>query len=372
MGRRGPQRRLLLEPRALVAAYQAGTRSSDLALMHGCSLSTVSKRLREAGVETHGNPRQRLLEPSALIAAYQRGDSALELAKRYGCSIQTVLSRLREAGVRIRPAGERHTVKELGLRSSKAARFKEIIDGLLLGDGCINNAGVLQVAQSIRRVGWLRVIMQLCSDLEIACGMTPARAPKRAAYIKGRCVRGGPSRTFYAHTYKETKDQRLRWYPHGTKRVPRDLAVTPLSVALWYCGDGTGSKNGTMEFCTQGFSRADVCRLARRLSETFQVHAYVGQATDGPVVRIDRRDDAFKIKQLIKAFIPRCCVYKLKHIRPAIPKGRVLRRLTPAQVRRVRAAHLRGTSAAELGRRYGVSTVSICNIVNWKIYRDVS
>jgi transposase len=372
MGRRGPQRRLLLEPCALIAAYQAGARSSELARLYGCSWSTVLKRLREGGVELHGPQRRLLLEPRSLITAYQAGTSALELARRYGCSLNVVLSRLREVGVRIRPAGERHTVKELGLNPSKAARFKEIVDGLLLGDGCINNAGVLQVAQSVRRVGWLRAIMRLCSELEIACGMTPARAPKRVSYIEGRPVRGGASRTFYAHTYKETKEQRLRWYPHGTKRVPRDFVVTPLSVALWYCGDGTGSKNGTMEFCTQGFLRADVCKLARRLAETFQVHAYVGQATDGPVVRIDRRDDAFKIKQLIKAFVPRCCVYKLKYIRPAIPRGRALRRLTPAQVRRIREASGRGVTGSVLSRRYGVSEVSIGNIVKRKIYRDVS
>jgi hypothetical protein len=372
MGRRGPQRRLLLEPNALVASYQAGARSSELALLHGCSLSTVLKRLREAGVELHGHQRRLLLEPKALIAAYQAGASALELSRRYGCSLNVVLSRLREAGVCIRPAGKRHTVKKLGLSLSKVPRFKEIVDGLLLGDGCINKAGVLQVAQAVRRVGWLRSIMRLCSDLEIACGITPARAPKRVAYIEGRAVRGGDSRTFYTHTYEETKEQRIRWYPRGTKRVPHDLVVTPLSVALWYCGDGTGSKNGTMEFYTQGFARVDVRRLARRLTETFHVHAYVGQVTDGPVIRIDRRDDAFKIKQLIKAFIPRCGLYKLRHIRRAIPKGRVLRRLKPLQVRRIREAHGRGVTGSSLSRRYGVSKVSISNIANRKIYRDVA
>jgi Mor family transcriptional regulator len=315
--------------------------------------------------------RRLLRNTKTLIAAYQRGTSALELAQRYCCSWNTVLRRLREASVRIRPAGERHTVKELRLSALQAIRFKEIVDGLLLGDGCINNAGVLQVAQAVRRVGWLRSIMRLCADLAIACGMTPARAPKRVAYIEGRPVRGGASRTFYAHTYKETKEQRLRWYPRGTKRIPHDLAITPLSVALWYCGDGTGTLTGTMEFCTQGFLYADVCELARKLSTAFNVHAYVGQKDDGPVVRIDRRDDAFKIKRLIDPFVPRCCRYKLKHIRPAIPRGRALRRLTPAQVRRIRKANARGVTAAALGRRYGVSTVSICNIVNRKIYQDV-
>jgi len=315
--------------------------------------------------------RRLLLDPNALIVAYQSGTSALELAPRYHCSLNTVLQRLREAGVKIRPSGERHTVKELRLSPSKEARFKELVDGLLLGDGCINRAGALQVPQSVRRAGWLRAILRRCVDLKIACGITPACAPKRAAVIKGRQVRSGAHRTFYTHTYKETKEQRLRWYPHGAKRVPQDLAITPLSVALWYCGDGTGSANGTMAFCTQGFLRIDVCRLARSLSKIFHVHASVGQATDGPVVRINRRDDAFKLNQLIRPYVPRCCAYKLKHVRPAIPRGRALRRLTPTQVRRVRKANARGVSAAALGRHYGVSKVTICNIVNRKIYRDV-
>lgn len=301
---------------------------------------------------------------------YLRGMSALQLAEREGCSVNTLLRRLREAGVALRPAGARHTVKELGLTAQTIPRFLEIVDGLLLGDGHINEGGALQLGQKATRVEWLQLVASLCTDVGMETGITPAWT-RKPSKIKGRKIQSSPAKTFYAHTYRETKNQRQRWYPEGSKEVPHDVVVTPLSVALWYCGDGTGAKNGTMTFCTHDFTEEEVCALADELSSQFKVGATTGRTQDGPVVAVYRRDDALKIKQAIAPYVPSCFAYKLQHIRAATPRGRALRRLTPLQVRRIREAHADGVTAAELGRQYGVSNVSIINAVTRRTYRDV-
>lgn len=315
--------------------------------------------------------RKLLLQTKQLVVDYEeRGMSALQLSKRERCSINTVLQRLREAGVIIRPAGERHTTKELKLSRQERAKFLEIVDGLLLGDGSINVAGALQVNQTLTHAPWLEQISALCTEVRLKNGITPTRK-RKASRIRGRLIQGKSVRTFYAHTYEETKAQRLRWYPKGTKCVPEDIVLTPLSVALWYCGDGTGAPNGTMWFSTCDFTESEVQRLARSLSETFCVQATACRSKDGPLLALYRRDDCVRLLASIRKHIPECFHYKFKHIRAAIPRGRALRRLTPSQVQRIRVLEASGISARELGRQYGVSNVSILNLVSRRTYQDV-
>ena len=126
-----------------------------------------------------------------------------------------------------------------------------------------------------------------------------------------------------------------------------------------------------MQFCTQSFTTTEVQRLSEVVSSTFDVVALPGRTKDGPVIGIHRRDDALKIKQKIASYVPDCFKHKLQHIRAAIPRGRALRKLKPSQVRRIRRAHERGVSAAELGRRYEVSNVTIINLVTRRTYKDV-
>lgn len=314
--------------------------------------------------------RRHHFQTEKLVSDYEGGMSALALSKREGCSIGVILSRLREAGVEIRAAGQRHTTKELLFSSPEADRFQEFVDGLLLGDGSINKAGALQLNQRIACAEWLQDLSEHCEEMGVANGITPPRK-RKPSFIHGRKVQGKAVSTFYTHTYKETKEHRLRWYPDDTKRLPEDLVVSPLSVAFWYCGDGTGAKTGTMSFATHSFTDEEVETLAQKLSDTFGVRASRGQARDGPILGIYRRDDSMRIKTAIEKYVPKCFSYKLQHVRAAIPRGRALRRLTPTQVRQIRKSHAKGVSAAELGRRHGVSNVSIINAVSRRTYKDV-
>jgi hypothetical protein len=55
-----------------------------------------------------------------------------------------------------------------------------------------------------------------------------------------------------AKTYHNTKmqthrtelfeEQYQRWYPNGKKIVPQDVALTPLSLAIWFADDGIQNK----------------------------------------------------------------------------------------------------------------------------------
>lgn len=60
-----------------------------------------------------------------------------------------------------------------------------------------------------------------------------------------------------------------KWYPKGNKIVPRDLVLTPLTIAVWFCDDGclcrAGKNNLSLEFSTRGFDYNDVVFLQENL-----------------------------------------------------------------------------------------------------------
>lgn len=62
-----------------------------------------------------------------------------------------------------------------------------------------------------------------------------------------------------------------KWYPNGTKIVPRDLQLTPLICAIWFCDDGSviykNKNNLRLQFATDGFTKSDVKFLAKLLAK---------------------------------------------------------------------------------------------------------
>jgi len=51
-----------------------------------------------------------------------------------------------------------------------------------------------------------------------------------------------PSRPIFSSATKMHPDislQAKRWYPNGKKIVPKDVRITPISIMLWYLGDGS-------------------------------------------------------------------------------------------------------------------------------------
>jgi hypothetical protein len=59
---------------------------------------------------------------------------------------------------------------------------------------------------------------------------------------------------------------REKWYPNGVKVVPCDLKLTPLTIAIWYCDDGSNDfSSRKASISTQGFSFNDVELLAGNL-----------------------------------------------------------------------------------------------------------
>jgi len=137
----------------------------------------------------------------------------------------------------------------------------EWIDGFLLGDGCIdlrkngNYMGARFSIESSKEL-WTKFSMSKFSmfgDCEIK---------ERAKIDEKHPNQLYNSRTL---THPDIVHQAERWYygPNQTKRVPPDVRVTPISILLWYLGDGSltyieDCNTYVVRFATCGFSVEDV------------------------------------------------------------------------------------------------------------------
>ena len=309
-------------------------------------------------------------QDKVFIDRYLNGESALSIAKSSQISINLVLARLREAGLVIRHTG-RQPQRTLGLTETQLQKFLEMTDGLLLGDASVDQKGVFRLSQCLRRGAWIEQIQAELLNISVSSkiGRTPPGVSKKPA--NGRYIKSSGSVYLYTPACVETKALRKRWYPEGKKIIPRDVSLTPLSIALWLCGDGTTKKTGLISFCTNGFTYTDVEYLRFRLYEILGVNMSIVNKPDGPVLESYRRNESNRIKIYTQDYVPEVFKYKLSSVRPAIPKGQVLRRFTPQQITEMRILHTQGLSKADLWRRFGTSQTTIGKIMDRKLYVDV-
>ena len=259
-----------------------------------------------------GRPKKTL--PEGLLARFLGGASEAALAKEFKVGRATIHRRLVSLGAITRTAIE---ARSLQTRRSFTTtdRLGELIDGLLLGDAWIEldrtSEGRLCIEQREDRQSWL---IALQSEFEMAgVKCYPGFREPRTARIKGKVFLGKASVTLRTGKYRPFTDQRNRWYPNGSKRVPVDVRVGPHALAQWYWGDGSTSNSGyRMIFHTDGFPEEDVRFLQRRLHEEYGWLPTIQRRNqDCWILALSRKDHRRELVSLIRPFCPPCFGYKL-------------------------------------------------------------
>ena len=140
---------------------------------------------------------------------------------------------------------------------------KEILVGLLLGDGCLertkNSTGArLKVSQCLKQK---ELVLWLYKNFSGFVATQPKRYREELRF-----------NTLTHSCFKYFYDM---FYPEGKKIVPnniRDL-LTPAAFAVWFMGDGSiKSKECRGRIInTQGFSKPDIEKLIVTLKEKFNL-----------------------------------------------------------------------------------------------------
>lgn len=301
------------------------------------------------------------LDIAAIVSEYQSGASAASIAKKNKTSPWTILSRLRKAGICIR-SNKQQNEKRLNLDKDSYYTLIEIIDGILLGDGSLDKRkGFLRIEQASARYGWLYHIKHNLLKLGASSSLTDITI-KNNKYIDNRRINTGESKVLYTPCYVEIQEQIKRWYPYDKKIIPHDVLITPLSVAYWFCGDGSYQKDGNLMFYTNSFSENEVIFLANKFNN-FNVRAKcVPHRKNEFIIKITKRNDAYKLKKLIEPYIPECCMYKLQHVRPKLSSkefSKSHRKLTDTQIEQIKFARNRGTTMPLLAKQFNVSVTTL-------------
>lgn len=174
----------------------------------------------------------------------------------------TVSRRVKELGI-VRNMSDSILVKDFHRPYIKMSEVElEALDGFLLGDGSIQ--------QRSSRSGRLALTVQyeefgkyLLSHFKRYNPVWRQRYIKSKRYLKTLSQWSGETKS-----NRYFLDQRKRWYPQGKKIVPENIRLTPLSLLLWYLGDGSYNVRDNYIFLsTQGFAAENVEFLCLKLNE---------------------------------------------------------------------------------------------------------
>ncbi len=203
------------------------------------------------------NKKYNLLPQEEIISLYESGKSCYYIGKIFSCSYSTIRNILLKNKISMRDASlYNRTTRKTILNDI----HRQIIDGLLLGDGCVRRHAVNATAElSVSTVeeefaNYLLVVLplELYINSEKAC--------KRV--VCGKEANCKKSYKIHSRVDISLDEYREKWYPDGIKIVPSDLVLTPISVKYWFWGDGSTSyikyknnKNAyvNLHFYTNGF-----------------------------------------------------------------------------------------------------------------------
>lgn len=136
-------------------------------------------------------------------------------------------------------------------------RQKQLLDGMLLGDGHLERQ---RGARSARLKIEHSVAQSAYVDWKYAEWREWVLTPPKERVRRNRLGTQSVNRGFTTLSHDELEDFRVRFYRDRCKVVPSDLKLTPLSMAVWFMDDGS-RKSGQCRgvyLNTQGFTASEV------------------------------------------------------------------------------------------------------------------
>lgn len=263
-------------------------------------IPTVTMRQRRERDTCWSGPSLDTLTPEKLTELYQQmGDQ--KIAEMYGVAKPAIM-RLREQwGVVAISKTERVYSRSEDLTDEQ----KEVVIGTLLGDGYMEERGVLKVFHSHAQFGYLRRIHALLSPITSAIGYEEKKMP----------VSGNLTYAFGFHT-KQCRwlcDLHTVFYPVEKKVFPAEILnkLTERSLAYWYFDDGH-IDSGLPSIALGDISTEAAEEVARLLQDRFCLKTYVRPQSTETCKQIGFRSPSSDVFfYLIREFATEDMLYKL-------------------------------------------------------------
>jgi hypothetical protein len=228
------------------------------------------------------------------------------IAEEQGVHYGTVRNYIESNGIEVRSTREQMKLDFPPKEFPQTAECSAFFDGLLLGDGSIPR----------RKGGCHNIYSQGCKHREYleyvskrASVYCVSFSPINARWVSdSRCKNGGYfTNNLQSHSYRTFHDFRLRWYPEGSKRIPRDLRLTRDVLLQAYLSDGSYYKE--VFICTNGFTVPDVGFLQGLIEKEVGITTRIRLDAGKPVIVI-RKSDAPAFFSYIGPSPVKCYEYK--------------------------------------------------------------
>lgn len=192
---------------------------------------------------------------------------------------------------------------------------EEILNGLMLGDGCLfTNSNPTRAMLSVRRQ--ISDKEYIKHNLEYFKKFCSYSIPKEYSVFDKRT-----NKIYYSCGFSTRGSNLLYkyyelWYPNLKKEIPKELLLTPLTCAIWFCDDGCVTIHKTtgrlrLKLSTHGFSFKDNLILKDKLYNLFLENFSISK--DGYNNYITASDSgSLKFIKYIENYIPISMKRKIK------------------------------------------------------------
>lgn len=263
----------------------------------------------------------------------------------------------------------------------------EILNGSLLGDGCISTNFLghykFQVGQSrddhfgADKYSYLYwYAKEFCI---YGCSIRP-----KTTQANGILKKIGKKSEYYQYVFNTVNNDVWRelegkWYVPRTdhywfrrrKIVPQDLRLTPLTLCIWHMDDGSNNpKDANIELNTQGFTTEEVDFLIERLSKDLGIESHKKKTKKSGQWKIYvGRGSYFDFIDMIKPHVAwDCFKYKIdtsQYVKtPQIGEDHSLSKLTEVQARQMFVLRGKGWPIKKIAKKLDVSQSATTMILN--------
>ncbi len=190
---------------------------------------------------------------------------------------------------------------------------KQILTGLMLGDGCIQFASSastnprLTITRSVQDKDYM---LWIYNHLKNICSSQPFEYE----VFDKRTNKNYCSINLQSKSLECLKQVREDWYPNKIKTVSKDLELTDLTLLIWFLDDGSFINRGSkfeIKLSTHGFHKDDVMFLSKLLSLKFKSHFRVHNDNNHYYIAGSSKSAILFIKE-INSIFPQCMDRKKK------------------------------------------------------------
>lgn len=326
-----------------------------------------------------------------IINEYVKGEKSANLANKYNITSSNVNSII--SGKSFNECQRPNNIKEITKRRTKngtavlidhlepTQKQKDIIIGSLLGDGSIKaDSGrafsKTQYIKSKEYIDWhlnelkpfSSKIYEVYSDKKFTSRNRKTNISvwtKMAKYLAAYKVQT------YTHAY--FSELRKLWYPHGIKIIPKNIKLSPLSIAIWFCDDGWNLvKNRRAGFCTHSFTIDDVNFIRNELLINFNIKSSLvlceGEKKQ-PTIGIYGKSYDTLIALISPYIIWDCFKYKIKK-QNALKRYQVNGKLKEGDIITIFEMYNSGISPVKIYKKFNISKHALYSLLNGKTYKD--